>query len=406
MIRSRGHCNTMGTASTMACVAEALGHDACPATRALPAADSRLLGAGPRRRRPVVEMVARGPAPERGPHPRRASQRDRRARRDRRLDQRRRAPARDRRPRSGVDLDARRLRPRGARRAAAGRPPARGPAPDGGLPPRRRPAAPCCARSRDLLDADALTVTGRAAGRRTSPTPPDRDDDGHPPALDAPLRRAAGIAVLRGNLAPDGAVIKPAAATPALLRAPRPRRRLRQHRGLARPHRRSRPRHRRGQRAGAARLRARGATRACPRSANMPLPQKLLRQGRARHGADLRRPDERHRVRHRRAARRPRVRGRRAARPGPRPATSIELDVAGPAPAPRRRPPPSWPAASPRRAAAPAAPQRGWEQLYVDHVLQADQRRRPRLPPRAPRLGRRQGVALSTELTTEPCAPS
>src|SRR6185295_6325855 len=25
MIRSRGHCNTMGTASTMACVAEALG---------------------------------------------------------------------------------------------------------------------------------------------------------------------------------------------------------------------------------------------------------------------------------------------------------------------------------------------------------------------------------------------
>ena len=38
----------------------------------------------------------------------------------------------------------------------------------------------------------------------------------------------------------------------------------------------------------------------------MPLPAKLLRAGRPRHGADLRRPDERHRVRHRRAARRAR----------------------------------------------------------------------------------------------------
>ncbi|MGI8901604.1 MAG: dihydroxy-acid dehydratase, partial [Nocardioides sp.] len=38
-----------------------------------------------------------------------------------------------------------------------------------------------------------------------------------------PFQPHAGIAVLRGNLAPDGAVIKPAAATPALL----------QHRGRA-----------------------------------------------------------------------------------------------------------------------------------------------------------------------------
>ena len=33
-----------------------------------------------------------------------------------------------------------------------------------------------------------------------------------------PLKPAAGIAVLRGNLAPDGAIIKPAAASPHLLR--------------------------------------------------------------------------------------------------------------------------------------------------------------------------------------------
>jgi dihydroxy-acid dehydratase len=37
-------------------------------------------------------------------------------------------------------------------------------------------------------------------------------------SFDAPFKEAAGIAVLRGNLCPDGAVIKPSAATPALLR--------------------------------------------------------------------------------------------------------------------------------------------------------------------------------------------
>ena len=42
MIRSRGHCNTMGTASTMACVAEALGM-IVPGVAGTPAADSRLL---------------------------------------------------------------------------------------------------------------------------------------------------------------------------------------------------------------------------------------------------------------------------------------------------------------------------------------------------------------------------
>ena len=42
MIRSRGHCNTMGTASTMAVVAEALGMT-MPGIAGTPAADSRLL---------------------------------------------------------------------------------------------------------------------------------------------------------------------------------------------------------------------------------------------------------------------------------------------------------------------------------------------------------------------------
>jgi L-arabonate dehydrase len=34
------------------------------------------------------------------------------------------------------------------------------------------------------------------------------------PPLAEPFKPQAGIAVLRGNLAPDGAVIKPSAATP------------------------------------------------------------------------------------------------------------------------------------------------------------------------------------------------
>jgi dihydroxy-acid dehydratase len=73
----------------------------------------------------------------------------------------------------------------------------------------------------DLLDPAALTVTGRPlvhclaeAGIWDRDVIRGRHD---------PVQDAAGIAVLRGNLAPDGAIIKPAAASPHLL----------QHRGRA-----------------------------------------------------------------------------------------------------------------------------------------------------------------------------
>ncbi|MDF2580607.1 MAG: ilvD [Microbacterium sp.] len=46
MIRSKGHCNTMGTASTMALVAEALG-TIVPGLAGTPAPDNRLLGTRP-----------------------------------------------------------------------------------------------------------------------------------------------------------------------------------------------------------------------------------------------------------------------------------------------------------------------------------------------------------------------
>jgi dihydroxy-acid dehydratase len=69
---------------------------------------------------------------------------------------------------------------------------------------------------RDLLDPAALTVTGRPLTDRLDGV--EIHDETVIRRRAAPLLDAAGIAVLRGNLCPDGAVIKPAAATPALLR--------------------------------------------------------------------------------------------------------------------------------------------------------------------------------------------
>jgi dihydroxy-acid dehydratase len=57
MIRSRGHCNTMGTASTMACLAESLG-TTIPGTAGTPAPDSRLLERAHASGRLAVELVA------------------------------------------------------------------------------------------------------------------------------------------------------------------------------------------------------------------------------------------------------------------------------------------------------------------------------------------------------------
>jgi dihydroxy-acid dehydratase len=57
MIRSRGHCNTMGTASTMGLLAETLGM-VLPGLAGTPAADSRLLEHAHDTGRLAVEMVA------------------------------------------------------------------------------------------------------------------------------------------------------------------------------------------------------------------------------------------------------------------------------------------------------------------------------------------------------------
>jgi dihydroxy-acid dehydratase len=67
-----------------------------------------------------------------------------------------------------------------------------------------------------LLHGDALTVTGAALAEGFAGAEAlDRDVIA---ALAAPLAAEGGIAVVRGSLAPDGALIKRSAATPALLR--------------------------------------------------------------------------------------------------------------------------------------------------------------------------------------------
>jgi dihydroxy-acid dehydratase len=67
----------------------------------------------------------------------------------------------------------------------------------------------------ELIHRDALTVSGKSIGEMTADAPCWNRDVIAP--LDRPVKERAGIAILRGNLAPNGAVIKPSAATASLL---------------------------------------------------------------------------------------------------------------------------------------------------------------------------------------------
>jgi dihydroxy-acid dehydratase len=213
MIRSRGHCNTMGTASTMGLLAEALG-TVLPGTAGLPAPDSRLLAAAHQAGRLAVEMVGAGRRP--GQLLTTGSFRNAivalaalggstnavvhllaiagRLGVPLTLDDFDRIGA-------GVPLLVD-LQPAGRHlmedfhRA-------------GGLAAVLREVA-------DLLDPDAVTVTGRPLVDHLA----DAQIWDHEVirSRDRPLQERAGIAVLRGSLAPAGAIIKPAAASPHLLR--------------------------------------------------------------------------------------------------------------------------------------------------------------------------------------------
>ncbi|WP_420910534.1 IlvD/Edd family dehydratase [Roseivivax marinus] len=77
--------------------------------------------------------------------------------------------------------------------------------------------APILRELGDLIDLDCMTITGRTLGEELGAAP-----DAWTQKIVArraePLYPQGGMAVLRGNLAPDGAIIKQSAATPDLLR--------------------------------------------------------------------------------------------------------------------------------------------------------------------------------------------
>jgi L-arabonate dehydrase len=68
----------------------------------------------------------------------------------------------------------------------------------------------------DFIHRDAPTVNGKSIGENTAEAPCWNAEVIRP--VREPLKERAGIAVLRGNLAPNGAVIKPSAATARLLK--------------------------------------------------------------------------------------------------------------------------------------------------------------------------------------------
>ncbi|KIF66523.1 dihydroxy-acid dehydratase [Streptomyces sp. AcH 505] len=367
MIRSRGHCNTMGTASTMAVVAEALG-TTLPGVAGTPAPDSRLLESAHATGALAVEMVAA-----------------------------------ERRPstlltrgsflnaivalaavggstnavvhllaiagRLGIELTLDDFD-----RTGAGVPLLVDLQPAGRhlMEDFHRAGGLLAVLNEvgDLLDPAALTVTGTPLvdhldGARIW-------DETVIRSRADPLLPDAGIAVLRGNLAPSGAVIKPAAASPELLR----------HRGRAVVFDSVEDMHARiddpdldVDASSVLVLRGCGPKGypGMPEVANMPLPTKLLEQG----VRDMVRVCD------------GRMSGTaygtvvlhtapEAAAGGPLglvetgdfvvldvAARRIDLDVPAEELA-RRRP-------SKAMTAAFAAPRRGWERLYVEHVNQADQ---------------------------------
>ena len=67
----------------------------------------------------------------------------------------------------------------------------------------------------DLIHKDARTVNGRTIWENSADAPCHNTEVIR--SLDNPLTENGGIAVLRGNLAPRGAVLKPSAATPELM---------------------------------------------------------------------------------------------------------------------------------------------------------------------------------------------
>lgn len=221
MSRSAGTCNTMGTASTMACMAESLG-TSLPHNAAIPAVDSRRYVLAHLSGNRIVEMVdedlrlskiltrqafenairtnaAIGGSTNAVVHLKAIA------------------------GRIGVDLglDDWSHVGRGTPTIVDLQPSGRFLMEEfyyaGGLPAVLRRLG----EAERLPHRDALTVNGQSLWDNVKEAPLYSDEVIRP--LDKPLREDGGMCVLRGNLAPRGAVLKPSAASPELM----------QHRGRA-----------------------------------------------------------------------------------------------------------------------------------------------------------------------------
>jgi len=215
MHRSHGHCMTMGTASTMASMAEALGVG-MPGNAAIPAVDARRNVLARMAGRRIVELVK-----EKIPLSKilTAQAFENAIRANAAIGGSTNAVihliaiAR----RIGVDLkldDWDRLG-RGVHTLVNLMPSGKYLMEDfyyaGGLPAVLRQLG-----ERRLLHKDALTVNGKSIWENNREAPCYNDDVIFPFAK--PFKKNTGIAVLRGNLCPGGAIIKPSAATPKLMR--------------------------------------------------------------------------------------------------------------------------------------------------------------------------------------------
>jgi L-arabonate dehydrase len=71
---------------------------------------------------------------------------------------------------------------------------------------------------REHLHKDAITVNGKTVGENIEDADCNCYNRDVIYSIDKPILKEAGIAVVKGNLSEDGAVIKPSAATPALMK--------------------------------------------------------------------------------------------------------------------------------------------------------------------------------------------
>ena len=164
------------------------------------------------------------------------------------------------------------------------------------------------------LHLDCITVTGQTLGDNIAHAEVHNDDVIR--SVDNPIYKEGALAVLKGNLAPDGCVIKPIrlrAAVPQAHRAGAGVRRLSVDEEGGR---RSQPRRHRGSHPDPAQCGAAGRARHAGMG-HAADPDKTREAGRARHGAHFGRAHERHQLWRLHPARRARILHRRSARAGP-----------------------------------------------------------------------------------------